>query len=109
MGWTTSNYGMDLDRQKRMGKIARKERRKIERAEAKEKKAGKLDKKAERKNKRAARLEKRAERKMGKGKMGKAAKLAGTIRIQGDKTIQVEADHTLKSTTEIVDLFEKIL
>lgn len=37
MGWTTSNYGMDLDRQKRMGKIARKERRKIERAEAKEK------------------------------------------------------------------------
>ena len=37
MGWTTSNYGMDLDKQKRMGKIARKERRKIERAEAKEK------------------------------------------------------------------------
>lgn len=37
MGWTTSNYGMDLDKQKRMSKIARKERRKIERAKAKEK------------------------------------------------------------------------
>ena len=37
MGWTTSNYGMDLDRQKRMGKIARKERRKIKREQAKEK------------------------------------------------------------------------
>jgi rSAM/selenodomain-associated transferase 1 len=41
--------------------------------------------------------------------MGKAAQLAGTIRIQGDKPIEIEADHTLKSTTEIVDLFEKIL
>jgi len=30
MGWSTSNYGMDLDREKRMGKIARKERRKID-------------------------------------------------------------------------------
>jgi D-glycero-D-manno-heptose 1,7-bisphosphate phosphatase len=41
--------------------------------------------------------------------MGKAAQLAGTIRIQGDKPIEIEADYTLKSTTEIVGLFEEIL
>ncbi|MDF1860726.1 MAG: TIGR04282 family arsenosugar biosynthesis glycosyltransferase [Verrucomicrobiales bacterium] len=41
--------------------------------------------------------------------MGKAAGLAGTIRIRGEKVIGVAADCTLDETTEIADTFERIL
>jgi len=41
--------------------------------------------------------------------MGIAANLGGTIRIAGEKRITIEADHTLKSTIEIADLFKKVL
>jgi rSAM/selenodomain-associated transferase 1 len=41
--------------------------------------------------------------------MGRAAGLAGTIRIRGEKAIGVAADHTLDETTEIADTFERIL
>ncbi len=41
--------------------------------------------------------------------MGRAAGLAGTIRIRGDKEISVEADHTLDSTAGISELFGKYL
>ncbi|MDF1656403.1 MAG: TIGR04282 family arsenosugar biosynthesis glycosyltransferase [Verrucomicrobiales bacterium] len=41
--------------------------------------------------------------------MGKAAGLAGTIRIKGEKAIGIKADHTLSETGEIINLFEKLL
>jgi histidinol-phosphate phosphatase family protein len=41
--------------------------------------------------------------------MGKAAGLAGTIRIQGDKPIGIAADHTLSGTGEIINILEKLL
>jgi len=41
--------------------------------------------------------------------MGKAAGLAGTIRIQGEKAIAVSATHTLENTTEIPALLQLIL
>jgi hypothetical protein len=41
--------------------------------------------------------------------MGRAAGLAGTIRIAGDKPVGVRADHTLERITELKSLFERIL
>ena len=41
--------------------------------------------------------------------MGKAAGLAGTIRIKGEKAIGIEADHTLNGTGEMINLLEKLL
>jgi len=41
--------------------------------------------------------------------MGRAAGLAGTIRIRGDKAIGVPADHTLDSVLETSDLLKRIL
>ena len=41
--------------------------------------------------------------------MGKAAGLAGTIRIRGEKPIKVEADQTIDRITEIVDLLKQTL
>lgn len=41
--------------------------------------------------------------------MGKAANLAGTIRIQGEKPIGTPADFTLTETGEIINLLEKLL
>jgi len=41
--------------------------------------------------------------------MGRAAGLAGTIRIRGDKVIDVPADYTLESLLETLVLFKRIL
>ena len=41
--------------------------------------------------------------------MGRAAGLAGTIRIRGDKAVEVPADYTLDSVLETSDLFKRIL
>jgi D-glycero-D-manno-heptose 1,7-bisphosphate phosphatase len=41
--------------------------------------------------------------------MGRNASLRGTIRIRGDKPIQIEADHTLNSTWELPKLLRKVL
>ena len=41
--------------------------------------------------------------------MGRAAGLAGTIRIAGDKPVEVPADHSLERITELKSLFERIL
>jgi len=41
--------------------------------------------------------------------MGKAAGLAGTIRIKGEKEIGIEADYTLGDTGEIINILEKLL
>lgn len=41
--------------------------------------------------------------------MGKAAGLEGTIRIRGDKTIGVPADHTLDNVVETLELLRRIL
>lgn len=41
--------------------------------------------------------------------MGRAAGLAGTIRLRGDQPITTPADHTLESTLEILDFLKKIL
>lgn len=41
--------------------------------------------------------------------MGIAAGLAGTIRVQGEKAIGIEADYTLQSVVEIPNLLRKIL
>lgn len=41
--------------------------------------------------------------------MGRAAGLAGTIRIRGDKGIATPATHTLESTLEILGLLKRIL
>ena len=37
MGWSTSNYGMDLDKEKRMGKIARERKKKNRKSKSKRK------------------------------------------------------------------------
>ncbi|MEM7603468.1 MAG: TIGR04282 family arsenosugar biosynthesis glycosyltransferase, partial [Verrucomicrobiota bacterium] len=39
--------------------------------------------------------------------MGRAASLAGTIRIRGEKAIGIEADHTLSETGEIINILEE--
>ncbi len=41
--------------------------------------------------------------------MGRAAGLAGTIRLRGEKPITTPADHTLESPLEILDFLRKIL
>ena len=41
--------------------------------------------------------------------MGHAAGVAGTIRIRGEKPIQVDADHTLGSPSDLLSILEKIL
>ncbi|MDF1823128.1 MAG: TIGR04282 family arsenosugar biosynthesis glycosyltransferase [Verrucomicrobiales bacterium] len=41
--------------------------------------------------------------------MGKAAGLAGTIRILGEKPVGTPADHTLSGTGEIIKILEKLL
>jgi len=41
--------------------------------------------------------------------MGRAAGLAGTIRIRGEKSIGVDADYTLDQAMEILDLLKRLL
>ncbi len=41
--------------------------------------------------------------------MGRAAGLAGTIRIVSDKAVRTPADYTLESISSLIPLFEKVL
>jgi len=77
------------------------------RAEAKEKKAGKLEKRAGKKDRKAARLEKRAARKEAKGKTGKAAKLRGKAAVKSAKG-DIKREKAAKKTAKAGALRKKV-